>query len=341
MKKAEIALKILPLIALAFAVFLLPVGSVALNTQENVTVNVTNVAPVVGTVNCTAAVGGVDFPFTPTAGANFTVKCEGIITDNNGWEDINQSTFKAAFTPGGLAAENDSDDLNSHYTNGTASNSGTDCVWSGGAGTSVTVNCGFYVMSYVDSSNWSAIFRVKDSLDSQDTVQGEDANISGGFEIQSVLGLDLVGPDSDTDVTIGSIALGATSSEKSITVFTVANRDMDVDIDEISGNTFGGVVDGLTGNLTCRFTWSNNISTSGVAGEGLRYNKTPAATFAQRINVTGAATTYTDFSLAYTNASGTTHKLDSQNLSLMVQIPSTGVRGLCGGSLRVVAVNNV
>lgn len=342
MKKAEIT-KILPILALAFTIFLLPSVTLALNTEQNVTVTVTNTAPSIGSITCTQALGGVDFPFTPTAGANFTVMCQATITDANGWQDINQSSFKAAFTPGGLAAENNSDDLNSHYTNGTNSNAGTDCAWSGSGGTDIVVTCGFYVMSYVDSANWTAIFRVTDKIITGSGAAVQNANTLSGNEIASVLGMDSVGGAAAALVGFGSQPLGSVleNGTANIQIFNVANRDMDISIREGSGRTFGGVVDGNAGNLTCAVFYSNNISTSGVANEGLRYNKTGGSSFVQGVNVTGVTTTYEDFSLAYTNASGTTHALAVNPFNVMLQIPSSGVRGLCAGTLELAAVNNV
>ncbi len=281
---------------------------------ENITTNVTvsNVAPTVGAITCNPS------SLTPTAGTNTTVSCWATLSDDNGYGDINQSKLVTNFWYNETKTETSDDDLNDHYSNGSASNAGTDCTWTDASGTDITVNCSYTTRYYIDptvSPNvWTVKFVVNDTSDGT-------GNNETTYTVDSFLGLDV----KETSIEYGTVDLGATSLEQITNITNWCNQLIDVDLRESE----------YSGELYCPDT-DTNITTD-AASTGIRFNETSGFAFVNGTELTGTSTTFTAFDLDYYNATGTTDGESANGLYWLLKVPDTGVGGTCSGKTEFVA----
>ena len=109
-----------------------------------------NSAPTVGAITVN---NGADIYLTPCA--NTTVTCDVIVTDADGYEDINTSSLMGIFYSSDYSNEQDSDNRSIHYSNNS-------CTGSGGSGTTMNVVCNFTVDYYAMNGTWSCGIRATD-----------------------------------------------------------------------------------------------------------------------------------------------------------------------------------
>ena len=309
--------RLLILVILVVSVFLL-IGRLSIKPVtavegENLTTNVsvTNVGPRLGTITCSPISSG---NFTPDVAANKTLSCWTVVIDDNGYGDINQSSFKSNLyndTVGGA------DDLNTHYSNGTASNRATDCTWTNSSGTNITVNCSYAIRYFVTPSpgGWIVNFTVSDSV-----VNTNSTSLTIG--VATTLGLDVI----NTTIEYGSVALGG-EAQRTTNVTNTGNQQIDVKLRESLNS----------GNLNCNGVGSANIATDGGSTSGIKYNVS-TITWPGGISLTSSSTSYTTFNLDYYAATGTTDGTSASNLYWRIKVPSTGVSGVCTGQTEIVAV---
>ncbi len=292
-----------------------PEPAAASQSDENLTTNVTvsNVAPTVGAITCEPS------SLTPAAGSNTTVSCWSTLSDDNGYGDINQSKLITNFWFNETKTETSADDLNDHYSNGSASNAGTDCTWTDASGTDITVNCTYKTRYFIDPTVSPNIWTVKIVVNDSSDATGNNETT---YTVDSMLGLDV----KETSIEYGTLALGETSSEQKTNVTNWCNQLIDVDLRESE----------YSGQLYCPATGSANITTD-AASTGIRFNETSSFAFVNGTELTGTSTAFVGFDLDYYDASGTTDGESTSNLYWLIKIPDTGVRGTCSGKTEFVA----
>lgn len=287
----------------------------ASQSDENITTNVTvsNVAPTVGAITCDPS------SLTPTAGSNTMVSCLATLSDDNGYGDINQSKLITNFWFNETKVETSDDDLNDHYSNGTASNVATDCTWTDASGTNITVNCSYTTRYYIDPTVSPDIWTVKFVVN--DTEDATGSNELADYTVNSMLGLDV----KETSIEYGTLALGDTSLEQITNITNWCNQLIDVDLRESEHS----------GQLYCPDTDTNIITNA--TSTGIRFNDTSSFAFVNGTALTGTSTTFAAFDLNYYDASGTTDGESASSLYWLIKIPDTGVGGTCSGKTEFVA----
>jgi len=251
-------------------------------------------------------------------GANKTLSCWAVLTDTNGYGDINQSTLNTNFYKDTVGS---GDDLNTHYSNGSASTTGTDCTWTGESGTNITVNCSYNIRYFIDPSDngWTVNFTVQDNS----ALSGSNTLILG---VATTTGLDV----KESSIEYGEVALGTTSNEKVTNITNLCNQQIDVKLRESQ----------YSGKLYCPSTGSANITTDD-ATSGIRFNMTSGFSWADNGNkLTGTSTTFTTFDLNYYDATGTVDGESTKNLYWLLKLPASGVSGVCSGQTEFIATSD-
>jgi len=223
---------------------------------EDVSTNVTitGASPTVGTVSGS---DNVDLSSCGTA----VVQCGAVITDANGYNDVQQ--VNATIWDASAAVEGDSDNDNTHYTNLT-------CLLSGGSGSNVNANCSFTFQYYANPSNWTCKVYANDST----------GNIASGTIDNRTINT-LRALDAENIINFNSLAPGGTSTDDvNNTVTNCGNVALDLNL---SGT-----------NLTNASASVTNITVSYV-----KYNVTyPGSDYTVNMTSLSASPTYADFSLA-------------------------------------------
>ena len=164
-------------------------------------------------------------PITLTAGTTTLVLCNATVRDFNGFGDLRNAT--AQFFSIGSSSYDAADDNNTHYTNDTCAQTGTD-------GNFANYSCGFRVSYYAINDTWNCTFRINDTIG----LSGNNSNLSN---ILQVLALNVT-----TLIDYGDLAMGDTSSLEEANVSNEGNTPINISVLGY-GATFG---DGLSFNCT-------------------------------------------------------------------------------------------
>jgi hypothetical protein len=314
------------LISLFVVISLVNVKSQADNVSSDVTI--TNADPVLSGIIITDADDlSNDSDIIPSAGANNIIYIKGIITDNNGEEQIAAGTGKMAvafYEAGttcaveGLAAEDDNYCYKSATSNHTTVSANADaagpCVITEAYGdaTQAAFSCpitlGFNANSTVtgggaSGANWIASVKVIDA------VAGTDTNAASTVEIGLQSALDI-----EASISYGTLGLGAATAVPAdagdtLVLTQEGNDQMTVKVSS---------ADAMTCTLGTIPVANQEYSlVSFTHGSGSDLSGTPTAT--------GVLVDY------YTTS------LTTDDLFFGIQIPSTGVAGTCTGTIVVAA----
>jgi len=259
-------------------------------TNETIPANVTigNVAPTVATITC-----GSSNVVTPVACTNVTVDCWAVINDNNGANDI--SSVKGELYNGTAGCTSEDQDACYYSSNCT--------VFAVVNGTARNYTCSFTFRHFAyNDLNWTSRMNVTDASASA------ASNTITPVQVQNLTAIDVV----ETYTYFGSIALGATSAEQTVTTTNCGNYVMSVNV---SGT-----------NLPCD---SQGTITVGQ----IKYNLTAAQPYASS---TALTTSSVDTNLNV--ARGTTDALSQGSTYWLLQAPATGVKGLCAGNMTFYAI---
>ena len=194
MKKETYTVFLALFVGILVAVFGMKIGvtvtGFASSGLSNSTANATNVAPVVSSVTVN---GGSNIDLN--AGTTKTVTCTGVISDDNGYDDI--SSASAVFyqsTGDNTASYNSADDYNNHYTDSSCT------LTSGYDTTKKNVTCTFEVQYFANPSIWAC------------NITATDASGATGSGVSNENISELVAIDVDNTIDFGAMAAGATSS---------------------------------------------------------------------------------------------------------------------------------
>ncbi len=283
------------------------------NDNLTTTVDISSVAPSIGTITCDPAT------LTPVAGINTTIRCYATITDQNGYDDIDQSGLNVTLWQDS-ADRRDDDDLNTHYSNGSSSFRGTDCTWGSGSGTDIDVSCNFTTRFFITpgTGTWNVNMSINDTSGNFNSSEKDDYNVN------THLGLNVV----ENTLDFGAAALGEEKNQ-SVTVENWCNQIIDLNLAET--NTTGAGV----GYLDCAL---GSIQTDEGSTEGIKYNKTATAIWDNTmvpLTAGPGGTDYNDWTQAYTNPPDTQDTIQQDTLYFTLRVPSSGVSGVCTGTTRV------
>ncbi len=338
--RAGIVLLFVSLFLLSALIFA-PVPANAPGTDEvNLFVTVSNAIPSIGAILCHN--GSTSTSYVPTAGANKTIWCYATITDLNGWPDINQTSLNVSFygtnSTGncGDGCRNVADDLNNHYSAGNFSHlgvsSGTNndsCLWFSASGNTISVNCTFEIRHFIDPGTYNVTFNVSDNASAP--VYGSNTNYNWTSILYTIGNTTAINVTNRT-INFGTVALGATSAQRTLHIENWGNRPFDISAAE---------TEGTAGQLNCT---SGTLDTG--LTDGIRYNATTSFSFiggeaAYRLvgshNATG---NITDWNEAYPNATGTTDTNSVKVLYWLLRFPSSGVGGSCSGVAQILATRD-
>jgi hypothetical protein len=308
-----IALASVTLLAAMIALLLLSPMVLADVNNDNLTttVDISSVAPSVGTITCDPAT------LTPVAGANTSIRCYATITDQNGYDDIDQNGLNVTLWQNSVDRR-DNDDLNTHYSNGTSSFRGTDCTWSGASGTDIDVSCNFTTRFFITpgTATWNVNMSINDTSGNFNSSEKDDYNVA------THLGLNVV----ENTLDFGAAALGEEKNDTA-TIENWCNQIIDITLAET--NTTGA----SAGELACGL---GVIDTDG-GSEGIRYNASSTALWGSNMEPLTAdpGTNYNEWSQAYTNANGIQDTVQSDTLYFSLRVPASGVSGVCTGTTRI------
>lgn len=170
------------------------------------TVEVTNVAPTVGTVTPTS-------PVVLSEHTTVVVACSATVTDQNGWEDVTSVNGTFYLVSVGLGCT--PNDANC-YVNVT-------CALSGGSGTTVTATCNYavkwYAQASTDEGNWRCAITAIDSV-------VHKATNSSITTVSDLVALDITAP-----LAFGTMIVGQTSaSDKTVNVTNTGNVRIDLNV---------------------------------------------------------------------------------------------------------------
>lgn len=271
-----------------------------------------NAAPTVDTVTTAIVSGGADqSSITLTEGTTRTIYIHGVVTDENGCQDANNS----AVWQGRMYRTNHaigftcSADSNDCYT--PASITLTGCTGAGDL--NLNYEGTFNVDHYADATDsgapqaattWTVGVRAKDASNAQ-------GNNNDTFELSSLLAA-----DATTAINYGTLNLGNTSGQQTITITATGNRAIDLD-------------QTASGDMVCNGQGSQNIPAGNVHlsfTDGFSYGTGDQSVTALASNI--------DLSLAQRINDAS---LQTKNIYARVLMPSSGVYGTCSNSLTFVA----
>ena len=194
MKKETYTVFLALFVGILVAVFGMKIGvtvtGFASSGLSNSTANATNVAPVVSSVTVN---GGSNIDLN--AGTTKTVTCTGVISDDNGYDDI--SSASAVFyqsTGDNTASYNSADDYNNHYTDSSCT------LTSGYDTTKKNVTCTFSLEYFADPATWTC------------NITATDASSATGSDSHTATVNSIVAVDVDGSIDFGAMAAGATSA---------------------------------------------------------------------------------------------------------------------------------
>lgn len=295
---------------LLFLVFSLVVALVFVYTRAGVTesgesptttAEIANESPAVDSVNVAYADNGSHIATSTglalTPGTTKTVVVWGVVSDPNGFNDIDNVALKF-YRSGATGGSACADDENDCY-------SVASCTLSGGSGTTEHYACTIALAYNTDSSttggaypteNFAALVTVAD-LSAVTTSSSADA------EVNTLLALDI-----PTAIAYGTFALGATTTSVNNQTMTLTQKGNDVADVAVSGT-----------DMTC------TLGTIPVANQ--KWALTDVG-YTDATNALSVSATDTNAAIGYQ----TTASASTKDVHWNIGIPSTGVRGSCSGT---------
>ncbi|MBU0708094.1 hypothetical protein KKG41_07070 [Patescibacteria group bacterium] len=245
-----------------------------------------------------------------TEGTTKNVVCSGTVTDADGYADI--TSVEARFYRVGVGVTA-SDDLSNHYTVLGDSN----CVPSGGSGTTETYTCTFPVQFYADPTDVGSAYE-SDTwrcwLSPTDTVGQGTAGLDS-IEMNTLIALDVT-----SSISYGTLNLGGDTgtTDKTTIITNTGNRQIDVQLDGY------GAEDGDGYAMTCQ------IGSIPINYE--TFSLSASTAYASKTKLSDTASTQTSFNLTKGAAS-------TKNIYWGLGIPSTGSLGACSGKVNFTAIS--
>jgi len=261
-----------------------------------------NTLPVASSVSIDSGATGVNL----TENTTTEVSCTATVTDSDGYADI--SSVKAELHRSAVAAGS-TDDNNNHYT----LEGDSECIPSGGTGTTETYTCDFDVQYYADptddgtysAQNWECLVTPSDSV-------GAGTTDSDTIEMNSLSSLNVT-----STVSYGSVTLGSNTGASNQTV-TITN----------TGNV----------NIDTQFSGTDMTCTIGSASSSNQKYGTTDVTYASLTNSLSGTPTERDLDISQRTDDATpSTKATYWGLAM----PSTGVGGSCSGTNTITAVNDI
>lgn len=179
----------------------------------NITATIGNVPP---TINGTQIEGGADSVSLVESG-NYTVYCTGTVNDTNGYGDVTSLTGELFHTDSDHLWET-SDNNSIHYSNNS-------CTMTGGSGQYADGICDFEVIYYASNGTWTCNLTATDTAGEKGASDVEDS-----IEVQDLIALDVPGL-----VNFGTLYVGDTSGETTITTTNTGNTMIDILLDAYGG----------------------------------------------------------------------------------------------------------
>jgi hypothetical protein len=296
------------------------VGLVLFNSQADTasqSTAITNASPTVDTVLVGITSGGADqSSITLVEDSTKTIYIHGAASDNNGCEDISSGTGWQVIVYMS-DVENEigctADDNDCYAAASVNADLNSSCSGAGDLTTDYEATVALqYYADPTDAGapnaayNWVAYVKANDASSATDT-------LTNTFEVNSLAALEI---DSNS-ISYGSVALGATSGEQSLTIINTGNRAIDLDIS-------------ADGDLVCNGSGSNDIPVANV-----EYSLSTGFTHSTNGTDLSTSPTNLDISIAQRTDSDT-----QDDIYFKVLMPSTGVRGTCTNTLTLTAKND-
>lgn len=258
-------------------------------------------APAVDSIRVAVAQNGSNVtPLTVSANINKTYHVNGVVSDADGYQDIQD--VDVDFYRSGVAngADCTADQNNCYHQ--------TTCSLTSGSGNTISYNCQVAVAYFADytdadtyeSDTWKVRVKVSDG-----TTTSTDSSYNN--ELTSLAAIDVSG-----NINYGSIGLGATSSTYGVTVKNAGNHRVDTQVSSTTGMTC------TSGTIAISQQKWDKVS---VAYASLQYTLSTTPT---RANINLLAQTDDGSSV-------------TGDLFFAIQIPSTGIGGTCSGSVNMTA----
>jgi len=210
----------------------------------NITATIGNMPP---TINGTQLEGGADSISLVESG-KYTAYCTGTVNDTNGYGDVTSLTGELFHTDSDHLWET-SDNNSIHYSNNS-------CTMTGGSGQYADGRCDFEVIYYASNGTWTCNLTATDIA-----IQKGSSDVEDDIEVQDLIALDVPGL-----VDFGSLYVGDTSGETTITTTNTGNTMIDILLDAY------GFVNGDAKAMVCTGGGVGSIDNS-----WLKYNATETA----------------------------------------------------------------
>ncbi|HIH66540.1 MAG TPA: hypothetical protein HA282_05005 [Nanoarchaeota archaeon] len=208
-----------------------------------------NTPPYILRANMNIFINTGDSAITLTENSQVIVKCNAsLITDANGWQDINKLNGTIYHVSSNHQA---ADDNNTHYTNQT-------CSLETGSGTQRGGECIFRVQYYANNQTWSCNLTAWDA-----GVTGSSANLTNATYANFTVN-DLTALNVPADINFGTINVGDTSLINKTNVTNTGNTILDISI-----YGYGNGINASDNAMNCTLGTNKNISLY-----YLRYNVT-------------------------------------------------------------------
>lgn len=304
-------------IAAAALIAIAVIGSRADNATSTATVD--NSSPTVDTVITTATTGGSDAGNEGDAGfviaegsSTTTIYVRGSASDLNGCEQISTGNgdwklklYKTGASNAGSGATCTTADNNDCYNFTESAVTLANCD-SGGSDTAVDYEFAAAVQYWIDptdtSGTWTSKVTVTDSASAA-------ANSTDIFEVGSTVALDA------SSINYGSLSLGATSTDNTLTVTNTGNTVIDLDI---SGTA-----------MTCSGTSSANI-----AAANTHWDLTADVAYGSMTGTLSGTPTDVQLDLAARTSESTA---STGSMYFKLAVPSAGVSGTCSNTITLTA----
>lgn len=307
---------VVAIVALAAVLYLTLGGTLADDTSQSAGVN--NAGPTVDSLATEDTEGNDLTAVTLTENGLTTIEFEGVASDENGCEDINDPTlwtytvYRTDVTDGA----NCTPDANDCYQGNPNNITVNSC--DGAGDLSLNFEAGIDLEYFADATdasapihsgtNWTVKFVVRDES------ANEAAELTDTFEVNSLQALDLSGP-----VNYGNLTLGSDSAQQTITVTQTGNQVFDVNVS--------------MPNMTCNGAGSDDILASQLhlsTSDGFTYGTGDQA----------VSNTPSHFDL---NMGVRTDDLSAltKDIYAILRLPASGLRGTCSETMTIEATNDI
>jgi hypothetical protein len=253
---------------------------------------VSGTAPTIGTVSAPTTI-------TLTAGNTTTITCGATITDTDGFGNI--TNVNATLFDNNEAGATSADDNNNHYT--VAS-----CDLGSGEGNTTNAVCEFTLQYYTNAgSAWECNITATNGTDSGSGTTGQT------LTVQELKALSVTSLAYDNGAG-GTIALGATSDQETMTITNTGNTNITTQVN-------GGAT-----AMACA------IGSIPLGNE--RYNTTSGFSYGNGVLLTDTAATVPGFLVPQRTNDGVA---STDVIYWLLGMPVNGVNGTCTGTITVTA----